>query len=69
MNEYIFYTTEGFTEAPNKDYPVENCQVLGTAFGNNHNEALETLLNDNKWITDAGFSTGSIIYRKLAPSD
>ena len=34
MSEYIFYTTEGFTQAPNGNN-VENCQVLGRAFGKN----------------------------------
>lgn len=29
MNEYIFYTDEGYTEGPNEDLPVENCQMLG----------------------------------------
>ena len=35
MNEYIFYTTEGQTLAPNVDYTIENCQVLGFAKGDN----------------------------------
>ena len=29
MNEYLFYTFEGYTEGPNVDYQVENCQILG----------------------------------------
>lgn len=32
MSEYIFYTTEGFTQDPNENN-IENCQVLGRAFG------------------------------------
>lgn len=33
MNEYIIYTTEGHTIAPNENVEVENCQVLGCATG------------------------------------
>jgi len=33
LNEYIIYTTEGYTTAPNENLEVENCQVLGHARG------------------------------------
>ena len=69
MREYIFYTTEGYTEAPNQDYRVENCQLLGTAFGKNQNDALDSLIEENKWIIDAGFSRDKISYRLLAPAE
>lgn len=57
MNEYIFYTTEGFTIAPNEKVEVENCQVLGCAFKNNKDETQDNLLKENPWISKAGFST------------
>ena len=69
MNEYFFYTTEGYTEGSNKDYPVEHCQLLGTAFGKNPSKALGTLLKENSWIAEAGFSTEKVSYRLLAPSN
>ena len=65
MNEYIFYTTEGHTIAPNENVEVENCQVLGCAFGNNKDEAQENLLKDNPWIGEAGFNKSEFIVRQL----
>ncbi len=64
MNEYIFYTTEGQTYAPNDSIEVENCQVLGTANGSNESEAQENLLNENPWITEAGFEA-----QRISPVD
>lgn len=29
MNEYIFYTAEGISLAPNQNVEIDNCQVLG----------------------------------------
>ena len=54
MNEYIFYTTEGHTTSPN-DSDVENCQMLGRAYGKNIDEAQANLLKDNPWIIETGF--------------
>lgn len=65
MNEYIIFTTEGHTIAPNEDYEVENCQVLGRAFGNNPKEAEENLLKENPWIVEAGFNASEFIVRQL----
>ena len=66
MNEYIFYTAEGYTMAPNENVNVENCQLLGTAMGNDEYEAKSNLLNDNPWIIEAGFSPSEIWNRQLA---
>jgi hypothetical protein len=66
MGEYIIYTPEGETVAPNIDCPVENCQVLGCASGNSSEEAIATLLNENPWIIDAGFDEHEFIIRQLA---
>lgn len=65
MNEYIFYTTEGHTLAPNIDYDMENCQVLGFAKGDDAQQAEENLLNAYPWITEAGFCREYIISRKV----
>ena len=65
MNEYIFYTTEGYTIAPNEDYGVENCQVLGCACGNNKDEARDNLMKENLWISEDGFSESEFIVRQL----
>lgn len=64
MNEYIFYTTEGFTQDPNGN-DIENCQVLGRAFGNNKDEAQDNLLRDNPWINEAGFSKSEFIVKQI----
>ena len=44
MNEYIFYTTEGYTYPPKEDMEIENCQVLGRAYGETAKEAKVNLL-------------------------
>ena len=65
MNEYIIYTTEGYTIAPNEDVEVENCQVLGCVCGNNAAEAEDNLLKENPWIAEAGFNRSEFIVRQL----
>lgn len=65
MNEYIFYTDEGHTDAPNEDVEIENCQVIGRAFGRTEDEARENLLKENLWILEAGFSTNEFIVKQL----
>lgn len=65
MNEYIIYTTEGYTIAPNEDVEVENCQMLGCAYGNNAIEAQDNLLKDNPWIIEAGFHRSEFIIKQL----
>lgn len=64
MSEYIFYTTEGFTQAPNGN-DVENCQVLGRVMGKNEKEAKSNLLKENPWIEEMGFDTADIIVKQL----
>ena len=44
MKQYIIYTTEGYTIAPNENVEIENCQVLGEASGNTPDEAKDNLL-------------------------
>ena len=68
-NEYIFYTTEGHTDAPNDSIEVENCQVLGTVRGSNEDEAQENLLNENPWITEAGFDPTEFLVRQILTNE
>ncbi len=65
MNEYIFYTDEGYTAAPDRTAEVENCQVLGRAEGSSPGEALKNLLSENPWINDAGFDISRIYTGQL----
>ncbi len=64
MNEYIFYTPEGFTQDPNGN-DIENCQLLGTANGKDEAEAKENLLKENPWIIEAGFAPSEFFVRQL----
>ena len=66
MSEYIFYTTEGFTQAPNGNN-VENCQVLGRAFGKNIKEARCNLIKENPWIEEVGFDMEDLFVKQLLP--
>lgn len=61
MNEYIFYTTEGYTQPPRQDKDVNNCQVLGRAFGDNEIIAKKNLLKNNPWIEDYGYNPNKIV--------
>ena len=65
MNEYIFYTNEGNTEAPNTNFTVENCQVLGRAKGSSAEKALENLLEENHWISEAKFSPAKFFIKQI----
>lgn len=64
MIEYIFYTTEGFTRAPDGD-DIENCQLLGHAYGKDKHDALSNLLNENPWIKERGFEPHEAICKEL----
>lgn len=48
MNEYIIYTTEGYTSDPNEDVDVENCQVLGIIEGLSEKDAINKLFKQNE---------------------
>lgn len=65
MENFIFYTTEGFTQDPNGN-DIENCQMLGIAKGKDKVEAKENLLKDSPWILEAGFAPTEFIIRQLA---
>ena len=68
MKEYIFYTTEGYTEAPN-DENVDNCQVLGRAKGNDVEEAQQKLLKENPWIIETKFDPSEFMAEQILTSE
>ena len=64
MIEYIFYTTEGFTQAPDGN-DIENCQLLGRVYGKDKHDALSNLLKENPWIKERGFEPCETICKEL----
>jgi hypothetical protein len=49
MRNFIFLTQEGLTKTPS-DTDIENLQVLGTANGENENQAFENLIKENDFL-------------------
>ncbi len=64
MNEYMFYTFEGFTQSPNKT-DCENFQILGFEKAENLEIAKEHLLVNNDWILKYGFDAEKILSKKI----
>lgn len=64
MNEYIFFSSEGFTQSPNET-DCENMQILGFEKGKNLEEAKSNLLKNNQWILEYGFSIDDIKTKQL----
>ena len=54
--EYLIYTTEGATIAPNDEVQIENCQLLGRAIGEDLSEAVDNMFEEQKWLKLAGFN-------------
>lgn len=69
MNEYLFFTPEGATRAPNADKEVENCQVLGRVRASCADEAKVILLKENPWIKEAGFLEEDFIREQIATKE
>ena len=67
MNEYIFYTTIGYSLAPDGETQVENCQVLGFAKGEIAAEAKARLLTEQEWIAELGYADAPILSRQVLP--
>lgn len=65
MNEYIFYTCDGYTYPPREGKEVENSQVLGIAKGENITEARITLFKTNPWIEACGFVMDNVLGRQI----
>ena len=68
MTQYIFYTTEGFTQSPDGE-DIENCQLLGCAYGKDKHDAMDNLLKENPWIKESGFEPRVAICKRLASTD
>ena len=65
MNKYIFFTTEGTTYPAIEGKEVDNCQLLGRAYGQTPEEAKSNLLKDNPWIEDSGFDSDCVIVEQV----
>lgn len=65
MNEYIFYTPEGYTYPPTGNEDVENCQVLGREYGKTSKEAHKNLTKNHPWIKKCGFDIDETICEQL----
>lgn len=65
MNEYIFYTCEGYTYSHASNQEVENCQVLGREFGKNIEDARMNLMINSKWIVELGFDIDKSICKQI----
>lgn len=64
MKSFIFYTGEGSTFSPTNEM-CENFQVLGFESGFSKELALQTLLENNSWISKYGFSRDIIQCRQV----
>ena len=64
MKSFIFYTSEGITLSPNNSV-CENFQILGFEKGISKDIALRTLLKNNSWIDEYGFSQDEIICKEI----
>ena len=64
MHDYIFYTKEGFCQAPDSS-TVENFQVLGFERGNNPAEAIARLIENNPWILEKDYSKEKILHKEV----
>ncbi len=65
MNEYLFYTHEGYTYPPKDDEYVKNCQLLGRACGKNVLEARNHLEYICPWIKNHGFNIEESLSKQI----
>jgi hypothetical protein len=66
MKKYIIITNEGESIAPNKNFDVDNLQVLGIVDNvRNENEAILRLLQENTWIIDAEYNVAEFTVLEL----
>jgi len=64
MKNFVFYTFEGYTVSPT-DIELDNLQILGFESGENSEEAIKILINNNSWIKKSGFDVNKIVYKEL----
>lgn len=60
MNEYLFYTTEGYTFDPELG-EIENCQLLGRVLAHNAEEAKRNLIKQELWLHDTAFDVNNAV--------
>ncbi|MFA4942783.1 MAG: hypothetical protein WC564_04065 [Patescibacteria group bacterium] len=54
MRYFIFLTQEGLVKTP-ENIDIENLQVLGTAKGEDGDEAFKNLIKENEYLTDTDY--------------
>ncbi|MGD2094066.1 MAG: hypothetical protein PVH77_03565 [Phycisphaerales bacterium] len=58
MKSYIFITAEGYTYQPESESvepDIENCQVIGFAKGEDSQQALQNMIQENKNLLETTF--------------
>lgn len=65
MKTFIFFTGDGFTYSPT-DVLCKNYQILGFESGKSQEEAFDTFLVNNLWVSEYGFSLENIVTRQVA---
>ena len=69
LKEYIIYTTEGTTYAPDETVKIDNCQILGRECGVDSEDAIRNLLHNHAWIVEAGFDTSAFIVKQTVTDE
>ena len=69
MNEYMIFTLEGETIAPNHDVEVENCQLLGRVQARTAAEAQHLMLKESPWVETAGFTESGFIIEQIVTKE
>lgn len=64
MKQFVFYTTEGYTYAPNSEN-VENCQILAFETANDKNEAMDLFKARYAYLSEQGFSMAEVVCREI----
>lgn len=62
--QYVFYTTEGFTQAPDGE-AIENCQILAFVEAEGVRQAWRKFKKENAWMKGRGFSLDKAVCREL----
>lgn len=55
IKKYLFYTSDGFTQDINGK-EIENCQLLGTACGEDITKAYKNFFSENNYIKDYNYN-------------
>lgn len=66
--QYLFYTTEGFTQAPD-GVEIDNCQILAFIDAEEERQAWQKFKVENAWMEGRGFSLQGVVCRELLVSE